>query len=76
MKIVWPHGLEDGPDGPCREIPQRFTWSSSCWCTEDGTMWPVPPPTHVKKTPALCGHLGNKLIIIVAATFRAPPAAP
>ena len=38
MKIVWPHGLEDGPDGPCREIPQRFTWSSSCWCTEDGVL--------------------------------------
>jgi len=38
MEIIWPHGLERGPDGPCRELPQRFTWTSSCWCTKDGVV--------------------------------------
>lgn len=38
MRIVWPHGLEKGPDGWCREIPQRFTWTSSCWCTKYGVV--------------------------------------
>ena len=35
--VVWPDGLEKGPDGPCRQIPQKYTWSSTVWVTRDGT---------------------------------------
>ena len=26
-----------GPDGAARQVPMRYVWSSSVWCTEDGT---------------------------------------
>ena len=26
-----------GPDGAERPVPMRYVWSSSVWCTEDGT---------------------------------------
>ena len=34
--ITWKDGLELGPDGPCRQIPEKYVWSSSVWCTQDG----------------------------------------
>ena len=35
-QVTWPDGLERGPDGPCRQIPQKHTWSSQVWVTRDG----------------------------------------
>ena len=35
--VAWPDGLVQGPDGPCRQIPQPFTWSSVVMITRDGT---------------------------------------
>lgn len=35
--VAWPDGLVRGPDGPCRQIPQPFTWSSVVFITRDGT---------------------------------------
>ena len=35
--VTWPDGLVRGPDGPCRQIPQPFTWSSVVMITRDGT---------------------------------------
>ena len=32
----WDDGLEEGPDGTCREIPQRNVYKSSLWITENG----------------------------------------
>ena len=26
-----------GPDGAARQVPMRYVWSRSVWCTEDGT---------------------------------------
>lgn len=35
--VAWPDGLMRGPDGPCRQIPQPFTWGSVVCITRDGT---------------------------------------
>lgn len=35
--IDWKPGLLRGPDGPCRELPQRFV-SSAIWVTRDGQL--------------------------------------
>ena len=36
-QVQWPDGLERGPDGKCRQIPQKHVWSSSAWITRDGS---------------------------------------
>jgi hypothetical protein len=33
----WPSGIEQGPDGVVRELPQRHVWASSIWVTQEGT---------------------------------------
>ena len=35
--VSWPDGLVHGPDGPCRQVPQEFTWTSVVFITKDGT---------------------------------------
>ena len=36
-EVSWPDGLERDPEGrPCRQIPQRHTWSSVVFITRDG----------------------------------------
>lgn len=32
----WPSGIEQGPDGVVRELPQRHVWASSIWVTQEG----------------------------------------
>ena len=34
--ISWEDGVEEGPDGVCREIPQRSVYKSTLWITQDG----------------------------------------
>ena len=34
--IDWPDGVEEGPDGAARELPQRHVWASAVWITQDG----------------------------------------
>ena len=34
--VSWRDGLVRGPDGPCRQIPQHYVWSSSVWITKAG----------------------------------------
>ena len=34
--IRWSDGLENGPDGACRQLPQRHVWSSTVWVNPDG----------------------------------------
>ncbi len=35
--IQRPDQIIAGPDGAARQVPMRYIWSSSVWCTEDGT---------------------------------------
>ena len=35
--IAWPDGFVKGPDGPCRQMPQRHTWMSVVMICKDGT---------------------------------------
>ena len=35
--IQWPDQIIAGPDGAARQVPMRYVWSNSLWCTEDGT---------------------------------------
>lgn len=38
--IAWTDGIERAPDKKhIREIPQRFTWSSSLWISQYGDIW-------------------------------------
>ena len=38
--IAWTDGIERAPDKKhVREIPQRFTWSSSLWTSQYGDIW-------------------------------------
>ena len=37
MQLWWPGGIEQGPDGVVRELPQRHVWASSIWVTQEGT---------------------------------------
>ena len=33
---MWRDGLSKGPDGVCRQIPQRAVWTSGVWITKEG----------------------------------------
>lgn len=35
--VTWPDGIERGPDGLCRQIPQKHTWSGGVFITQNGT---------------------------------------
>ena len=39
MLLEWKDGVEKGPSGNAREIPQRYVWSSSIWMTKDGACY-------------------------------------
>ena len=35
---MWREGIVVSPDGEARQIPTRFTWSTTCWITREGTV--------------------------------------
>ena len=37
---MWAEGVEKTPDGSrVRQVPQKYAWSTSTWCSEDGLVW-------------------------------------